>query len=473
MACRNTALRNWTCAAFLLLPALLCMNTVASATQLATTTTLTTSTATVAKGATVTLTASVKDSTNAAVTQGLVQFYDGKSLLASGQIVTTGTKYAHGAAYLKVLLGYGAHSVTAKFTGTNSLAISTSTARSINVAGGTTSTTIGSTGSANNYTLTSQVVANGPVAPTGSVSFLNKTAGDAQFASTPLGTGTLSSKFGTAAPYSIVDAVNWYPAEGVVADLNGDGFLDLAEIEYSDAGIYLGTGTGTFQTVKPFCMTTGANPVHCTLHSSDSIHAGDFNSDGIPDLVTAEGGGLDVSLGKGDGTFQTPVHYVMPSGGYGVVVVTDLNRDGVADLAQGVSGGISVLIGNADGSFQPHTDTGVTGPGSGYLTVGDFNRDGIPDLVATGWNSGSIAVLLGVGDGTFQAEKDTTIGINPANPGNNPIVAADFKGTGYLADLAIAGGGKVHVLIGKGDGTFPPKGDPAVQIYSPNGTFFD
>ena len=445
----------------------------AGATQLATTTTLSVSSTSVAKGSPVTLTATVKDASNAAITQGLLLFYDGKNVLGSGQIVTTGTKYVHGAAYLKVLLGYGAHSITAEFTGTDTKAASISAARALSVAGGTTSTTISSTGSTNNYTLTSQVLVNGPVAATGSVNFLDQSAGDAQFASATLGAGTLSSKFGSATPYNIVDPTNWWSMQGVIADFNGDGFLDLAESEYSDVGIYMGTGTGTFQTAKPFCMTTGTTPKHCNVDSSDTVYSADFNSDGIPDLVTATGGSLDISLGKGDGTFEPPVRYIMAGGGYGALAIADFNRDGNADIAQGVDGGISILIGNGNGTFQPHSDIGVTGPGSGYITVGDFNRDGISDLVATGWNSGSIAVLLGVGDGTFQAEKDIKIGINPANPGNNPMVAADFKGTGYLADLAIVGGGEVHVLIGKGDGTFPADGDAAVQIYHPNGTFFD
>ena len=436
----------------------------------ATTTTLGWSTKSVNSHAVTTLTAKVTPTT---VTQGLVRFYDGNVLLGTGQLVTTGTKYVHGAAYLSVELGAGPHALKAVFAGTAAAGTSTSAVANITLPGGTTSTTISSSGSAGNYTLTSQVVANGPIAPTGSVNFLDQSGGNAQFASATLGASTVSNKFGSAAPYPIVDSANWYSYEAVVADFNGDGFLDMAEVEYSDAGIYLGTGSGTFQAVKPFCMTTAAVPVHCTLNSSNTIHAADFNSDGIPDLVTGEGSSLDVSLGKGDGTFQPPVHYAMASGGDGALVIADLNRDGIADIAQGVSDGVSVLIGNGDGSFQPHTDTGVTGPGSGYITAGDFNKDNIPDLAVTGWNSGAVAVLLGVGDGSFQAEKDTDIGVNPANPGYNPIVAADFKGTGYLADLAITGGNQVLVLIGKGDGTFPPEGDPAVQIYHPNGTFFE
>jgi len=414
----------------------------------ATTTTLTTTTKTVNTRTIVVLTAKVANPSP--VTTGLVRFFDGKVLLGTAQIVNTGTKFTHGAANLSVELGAGPHSLKAVFVGTNANASSASASKTVTVGGGTVALALSSSGSAGNYTLTGQMVANGVTAPTGQVFFVDQTNGNSSLGSATLGAATLATKFTKAVSYPIYDpADNSRPQQVVVADFNGDGILDIAEIDFSaGTSIHLGKGDGTFLPAKPSC-TTGKPPVQCQTGSEpEALATGDFNNDGIPDLVTAYNGVVGVMLGNGDGTFQPIVEYGT-AGSSENVVVGDFDGDGNADLAVTVSGGVSILLGNGDGTFQPHNDVGVDG--SDYLAVGDFNKDGIQDLVIAGWNDNTLRILLGNGDGTFKPEVDTSMDMNPDD---GTVIAADFKGTGFLCDVAISGDGQMEAMVGNGDGTF-------------------
>jgi len=139
---------------------------------------------------------------------------------------------------------------------------------------------------------------------------------------------------------------------------------------------------------------------------------GDFNGDGIPDLVAADSatGVVAVFIGKGDGTFAAAVDYSTGTGSKPLAVaVGDFNGDGKLDLAValGNSASVTILMGKGDGTFQ--TARTVTTAGSALydpvaLTVADFNHDGRLDI-ATANSSVGASVLLGNGDGTFQAYK--------------------------------------------------------------------
>jgi carboxylesterase family protein/VCBS repeat protein len=88
------------------------------------------------------------------------------------------------------------------------------------------------------------------------------------------------------------------PRSIAVADLNGDGRLDLAVANEAtaDVTILLGDGPGAFTSTQ-------------TVHLGQlprSVAVGDLNRDGIPDLVTANFGSSTVSVlrGSGDGAFE-------------------------------------------------------------------------------------------------------------------------------------------------------------------------
>ncbi len=96
----------------------------------------------------------------------------------------------------------------------------------------------------------------------------------------------------------------------------------------------------------------------------DGVAVGDFNGDGILDLVTANylDNTVSVLLGKGDGTFAPQVTYAVGSIPRNVAV-GDFNGDGKLDLAVANQGDntVSVLLGNGDGTFAPQVTYAVGG----------------------------------------------------------------------------------------------------------------
>ena len=171
-----------------------------------------------------------------------------------------------------------------------------------------------------------------------------------------------------------------------VADVNGDGKLDLVVANYcassdcanGSVGVLLGNGDGTFQAAVPY--SSGG------LYT-DAVVLGDLNRDGKLDLVLASeyatssvtNGSVGVLLGNGDGTFQAVVNTSTPTplGGIRSLALADFDGDGKLDLAVGA--GNVLLLGNGDGTFQTPIVLGAGGPG---IAVGDFNRDGRPDLAS-------------------------------------------------------------------------------------------
>ncbi len=112
--------------------------------------------------------------------------------------------------------------------------------------------------------------------------------------------------------------------------------------------VLLGNGDGTFQARQTFA--TAAKPV--------SVAVADVNGDGRLDLTVANSSSAAVSvlLGNGNGTFQAARNFTTGTGPY-FVAVGDVNGDGRIDLATAnrSSNTVSVLLNAANGNFTGQT----------------------------------------------------------------------------------------------------------------------
>jgi hypothetical protein len=178
---------------------------------------------------------------------------------------------------------------------------------------------------------------------------------------------------GTFQPAVAYDTAGYFATSVAVADVNGDGKPDLLVLnECSEftckkpgsVAVLVGNGDGTFQPAVAY-GSGGTFPF--------SIAVADVNGDGRLDLLVAnfcadlpcsQKGLLGVLLGNGDGTFQSAATYA--TGGYDTywMAVADVNGDGKPDLLATnfcadskctTHGTVSVLLNKA-----MHTKTATT-----------------------------------------------------------------------------------------------------------------
>ncbi len=192
------------------------------------------------------------------------------------------------------------------------------------------------------------------------------------------------------------------PLAVAAGDINADGCLDLVTANrrsFDKWSSLIGACDGTF--------ATGVLNPGTGKGEAEDVALADLNGDGHLDLVGVTTGQTDsptmIRIG-GDGTGGVAVGSFRPAAEYGagsgtnpeVVGVADVNDDGNLDVLIGYYSAtyVSVYAGNGDGTLEPKADFNATGSTTG-LALGDMNGDGSPDIVAANrTNPGSLSVLL-------------------------------------------------------------------------------
>jgi hypothetical protein len=261
-----------------------------------------------------------------------------------------------------------------------------------------------------------------------------------------LGNGTF-----TEAPGSPI-AVGHNPSSVVVADFNGDGFLDLAIANQGDNSISLfkGNGDGTFTQfpASPFKLplagtTAETSPV--AMGSANFRNTTISTTNGSPevDLAIVNEGSNNVTIllssvdTNGNVTFTEAPNSPIAVGNLPVAIATgDVNGDGVADLAvvNQNDATVTVLLGstNLDGTFTQAAGSPLaTALKPAGIVIANFAGGAVPDIAVTNQNSNTLGVYINEGEAAFAPR----IEINtPVGPGG--LIVSTLTSSG-LPDVAL------------------------------------
>ena len=184
----------------------------------------------------------------------------------------------------------------------------------------------------------------------------------------------------------------------------------------------------------------------------------DVSGDDIPDIVAAASvaPGLQVLLGRGDGTFGAPIF--SPMANISQFDVGDVNGDGQPDFVTVLDLGsftytLQVHLGDGTGAFVLAGGTDVSNPGGNYdLLLLDVDEDG--DLDAMLEQAGQLRICLGDGAGGFATPGPF---LPPSLALHQDLHSLDANGDGHLD--VIGSGNAIFptgwaVYLGDGDGGF-------------------
>lgn len=241
------------------------------------------------------------------------------------------------------------------------------------------------------------------------------------------------------------------PSSLAVADLDGDGRLDVATTSVAAGTITTAYRRAGGETdVRSFSAPAGSD-----ARGPLGIAAGDVDGDGRADLATAnvDSGNVTVFLQSASGTFDTEVVTLTKEGleAPGTVALADLDGDGRTDVVTAgyLSNDVVVFRQLEGGGFSAPTTLAVDA-GAGVVlerpscvVATDLDGDGRVDVAVCGLGSDNVVIFWQESDRTISpgVSVDLEDGASPLE-----LVACDLDGDGDR-DLAVVGIGAPPVAL--------------------------
>ena len=242
------------------------------------------------------------------------------------------------------------------------------------------------------------------------------------------------------------------PSAVIIADFNGDGFLDIAVANQNDNTIstFKGDGQGNF---TPF--PNSPFPLPTSEKGPIAMASGIFDSSGKPELAVLNSSTQNIGVfqAAGDGTFNgafTELKGAPVGAGADPVAFAagDLNGDSFADFAvvNQSSNAVTVLLNDGTGHFTqaPGSPLATASTPAG-VTIGDFTNSGVGDIAVTNNGSSTLGVYAGLGSGTFSQDIQLSV-----PPGPLAVITADVNGDGLpdaILTATSSSGNFVTVLL--------------------------
>jgi hypothetical protein len=221
-----------------------------------------------------------------------------------------------------------------------------------------------------------------------------------------------------------------------IADLNGDGALDIAYSAFYQNHLsgFFGNGLGGFSLTPLPAVPVGTRP--------QGVAAGDLNRDGRTDLVVANTGAslLTVLYRTSSGAYTR--RDVAGQQQLNVVTIGDLNGDGWADVVAASTSKNSLAVYRGGAAGLHYSSSAQTGASPRGIATGDVNADGRPDLIVANRAASSATLLLQQATGVFALADEL-----PSGSGARAVATGDFDRDGKL-DFATGNefGGSVSVF---------------------------
>jgi hypothetical protein len=284
------------------------------------------------------------------------------------------------------------------------------------------------------------------------------------------------------------------PSSVVVADFNGDGFLDIGVANRGDDSIsvFAGKGDGTFVEFPgspfklpqsnvsekgPIAMASGNFQNKTLDNGAAEVDLAVLNqaSNNVTILLTSVDKRENVTLTEATGS---PIAV----GSSPVAIASgDLNADGVPDLAVVNQGdnSVTILLGSAnlDGTFTEAQGSPLeTAASPAGIAIASFSQGVVPDIAVTNEGANTLAIYIGQvqgqgqGQGTFSSRIELNVPSGPSALIASTLTSSGLPDVALLAQSAASNG--VVAVIQDSSSFATGSGTSAVTAY-PSAEFVD